>query len=339
MAAKKYPGPLGCDANQPIIDGGTNCLNESSQPGPVQQGFIGSSISAAPVSPLEDTWNRVTDWFGEANEAVGMGVWWLIGSPAMMGKPNGDLEFGPEDKATEYMRSTPAYQEAVTIYQDWLNSGQPFGKFEINGTDCEYIPSKDYFYVKGRTGKEKDGGWNTEPLRYPLWGYTGNFAIRFTECDFPSKGYVKVEIENYTSLPSYLHGITDNNSVLESLYTKKSGWPIFSRSRQVYRFITYIPRNPAPPRGEGGSADITHKVVAGDSLSALAKAYYNDMDLWPIIFDRNRGTIGTNAERIKVGLSLLIPAKDKLTPEQIKQAKQTARLLSRHGMIKVAPLP
>ena len=175
-------------------------------------------------------------------------------------------------------------------------------------------------------------------------GFTGAFSIRFTETGFPSEGYVNVEIENYTSLASYLHGLDDHNAFQDRIYIKRPGVPFLSRSRQVYRFRTYIPRNPTAPQEKSGGADATHggdathKVVAGDSLSALAKAYYNDSDLWPIIFDRNRDAIGSNADRIKVGQSLLIPAKQKLTPEQIKQAKQTARLRSRLGVIKVAPL-
>jgi hypothetical protein len=331
MAGKKYRGSLGCDTNQPAIDAGTNCLAESSPPG-----IVGPVISAAPVSPLEANWNRIKDWFSEAAEAGQMLTWWVIGSPSL-GLPNGDLEFGPGDKATEHMRNTAAYQEAVIIYQEWLNSGQPAGELTINGTECQFVPGKGYFYVKGRTGRGQDGGWNTEPLVHPIWGFTGNFSIRFTESGFPSEGYVNVEIENYTSLPSYFHGIDNHNPLLDRLYTKRSGVPILSRSRQVYRFNTYIARNSAPAQGAGADA-VTHKVVSGDSLSALAKAYYNDMDLWPVIFDRNQDTIGSNADRIKAGQSLLIPAKQKLTPDQIKRARQTARLRAHLGAIKVAPL-
>jgi LysM repeat protein len=328
MAGWNYQGPLGCDTNLPNVDAGTSCRSESNPPV-----SVGAEIRAAPVSPLEAKWNRAKDWFSELGEAGQMLTWWMIGSPAL-GLPNGDLEFGPGDKETEHIRNTAAYQEAVEIYQDWLNNGQPLGKFSIKGTDCEFVPSKGYFFVAGRTGAGRGprGHW-TEPLEHPVWGFTGNFSIRFTESGFPSEGYVNVEIENYTSLPSYLHGIDDHNAFLDSLYTKTSGVPMLSRSRQVYRFNTYIARNSTATKGKGGGVDATHKVVAGDSLSALAKAYYNDMDLWPIIFDRNRDTIGPNADRIEVGQSLLIPAKQNLTPEQIKQAKQTARLWPRRGAV------
>src|SRR5919108_5482789 len=195
-------GSLGCNTNQPTIDAGTNCLTDSPRPG-----FTGPEIRAVSVSPVQARWERVKDWLSELDDALGMLAWWVIGSPAA-GRRNGDLEFGPGDKATEHMRNTAAFQEAVEIYQDWLNHGQPLGKYTIRGTDCEYVPSVGYFFVTGRTGAGRGprGHWS-EPLEHPLWGYTGVFSIRFTETGFPKVGYVSVEIENYTSLPSYLHGI------------------------------------------------------------------------------------------------------------------------------------
>ena len=85
------------------------------------------------------------------------------------------------------------------------------------------------------------------------------------------------------------------------------------------------------------SAEVTYKVVPGDSLSSIAKAQYGDVDLWPIIYDRNQQTIGFNSDKIEVGQSLLLPLKGKLTGEQIKRAKQTARL-RRSGTIPAPPL-
>jgi LysM repeat protein len=301
---------------------------------------VGAEIRAVPVSPLKSKWNAVSEWAGEFGSAFNMGVWWLIGSPSL-GMGDGGWEFGPGDKETEYIRNTAAYQEAVEIYKEWRNNGRPSGKFEIKGTPCEFVPAKGYFYVKGRTGAGRGprGHW-TEPLQHPLWGFTGDFAIRFTEWGYPTENYVAVEIENYTSLPSYMHGLGFDFS--ESWYTKRSGIPILSRSRQLYRFVAYIPPNSPAIQEKADVSDLaTHNVVAGDSLSGLARAYYGDMDLWPIIFDRNRNIIGPNPDRIKVGQSLVIPAKRKLTPEQTRHAKATARLW-RHGMgsraIEIEPL-
>jgi len=262
-----------------------------------------------------------------------------------MGAPHGgDLVYGPGDSATEHIRNTAAYQEGVQIYKEWLNAGQPPGKFRNSlGTESEYVSNKGYFFVKGRAAAGSDAGARADAsqvLKHPVWAFTGQFAIRFTDTGYPKEGYVSVEIENYTSLPSYLHGIGSESlkvPFLEKLYTKRSGIPLVSRNRQVYRFLAYIARDPKPTKTGNESGEATYKVVPGDSLSAIAKARYGDAELWPVIYDRNRQTIGSNPDTISVGQSLLLPAKDKLTAEQIKQAKQTARL-PRPGVIPAPPL-
>lgn len=328
-------GPIGSNINQPTIDRNTNSLSENRPARSV--GSDSPTISAVPISPIEAQWNRTRDWFTEMNDALGMFAWWALGSPSMGAPHGGDLVYGPGDSATEAIKNTPAYEEAVQIYKEWLNAGQPPGKFTNSlGTDSEYVSSKGYFYVKGRAAAGSDAGARGDAmqvLKHPVWAYTGQFAIRFTETGYPKVGYVTVEIENFTSIPSYFHGVGSEElkvGVLEKLFTKRSGVPFASRSRQVYRFVAYIPRDPKPTTPADQAGEVTYKVAPGDSLSAIAKAQYGDMDLWPIIYERNQEAIGPNPDKIAVGLSLQLPAKDKLTPEQIKQAKQNARLRRSH---------
>ena len=51
-----------------------------------------------------------------------------------------------------------------------------------------------------------------------------------------------------------------------------------------------------------------YTVVAGDSLSRIAKHEYGDASLWPRIFEANRDVI-TNPDLIHPGQSLAIPPK------------------------------
>ena len=316
-------GPIGTGINKPTVDKETSSRSEN-RPARTVDG--GPTVSAVPVSKIESYWNSTRDWFSEVDDAAGMFVWWVVGSPAMGAPHGGDLEYGPKDSATEHIKNTAAYLEAVQVYKEWLDAGQPRGQFKNSlDTPSEYVSDKGYFYVKGRAAAGSDGGprgdWK-QIFKHPVWGYTGQFSIRFTENPYPKEGYVNVEIENFTSLPSYFHGIGSESlkvGFLEKLYTKRSGIPIASTSRQVYRFTAYIPRDSRP------DGETSHTVVFGESLSAIAKAVYGDMDLWPIIYERNRATVGDNPDKISVGQTLLIPAKDKLTPEEIKQAKETAR--------------
>ena len=68
-----------------------------------------------------------------------------------------------------------------------------------------------------------------------------------------------------------------------------------------------------------------HQVVAGDWLSKIAIAFYGDVDLWPIIYDANMRTIGSDPDRIEPGQVLLIPERTFLTGGQVAHARQRAR--------------
>lgn len=70
------------------------------------------------------------------------------------------------------------------------------------------------------------------------------------------------------------------------------------------------PRAPAPvpdlgPAGTSGE-DHTYTVVAGDSLSKIAKRYYGDANQWPRIHEANRDQI-SNPDLIHPGQRLKIP--------------------------------
>jgi nucleoid-associated protein YgaU len=50
-----------------------------------------------------------------------------------------------------------------------------------------------------------------------------------------------------------------------------------------------------------------HKVVAGDTLSAIAKKYYDDAGKYLKIYEANKELIGDNPDMIKPGQELIIP--------------------------------
>lgn len=61
-----------------------------------------------------------------------------------------------------------------------------------------------------------------------------------------------------------------------------------------------------PPVDPAYDATQWYEVVAGDTLSKIAKKYYGDPDLYPTIFDANRDQL-TDPNKIKVGQKLRIP--------------------------------
>ena len=60
-----------------------------------------------------------------------------------------------------------------------------------------------------------------------------------------------------------------------------------------------------PTAGTSGQTE-TYTVVAGDSLSKIAKRYYGDASQWPRIHEANRDQI-TNPDLIHPGQRLKIP--------------------------------
>lgn len=63
----------------------------------------------------------------------------------------------------------------------------------------------------------------------------------------------------------------------------------------------------APPPAAATGAGQTYTVVAGDSLSKIAKRFYGDAMKWNVIFEANRDQI-KDADLIYPGQTLKIPA-------------------------------
>ena len=245
MADYKIPGPAGSDTNQVKVDQGTNAVTETPR-----QGVVGMEWRAAPTS--DSTFDKVLNgfsalgsWTLELKDAVDLGMWWLIGSPT------GDWEFGPEDRQTVAMQNTRAFKEAIEAYQAWHAQGRPFGNFHYGDIPCEWVQSKDAFYVKGRTSGYTTGSTWQETVANPLWAFTGTFSILIREADGFAPGTVYVELDNYASLPSFFHGWDSANAFIDKWgYTKTHGIPMFSRSGQHYRFmmrVSLVPSTQSTP--------------------------------------------------------------------------------------------
>jgi uncharacterized protein YidB (DUF937 family) len=63
----------------------------------------------------------------------------------------------------------------------------------------------------------------------------------------------------------------------------------------------------APAPAAAKPAEETYVVVAGDSLSKIARRFYGEANLWRRIYDANRATIGDNPDLIRPGQKLRIP--------------------------------
>lgn len=62
------------------------------------------------------------------------------------------------------------------------------------------------------------------------------------------------------------------------------------------------------------STNQTYTVQPGDTLALIAQKFYGDGNLWQLIYDANRNTIGADYNQIQAGMVLVIPAKDNPNP-------------------------
>jgi hypothetical protein len=86
--------------------------------------------------------------------------------------------------------------------------------------------------------------------------------------------------------------------------------------------------SPPPPPFLSGIT--TYKVKTGDSLSKIAKEWYQDMFLWPLIYDANHGANQSatgldDPNHIRPDQELIIPPLKGFTPAQLEEARHRGR--------------
>jgi nucleoid-associated protein YgaU len=72
-------------------------------------------------------------------------------------------------------------------------------------------------------------------------------------------------------------------------------------------------------------AGVNHTVAKGESLSLIAVKYWQDMTLWPLIYDANQKTIGTDYNLITPGQTLVIPDIKSFTQAELDAARARHR--------------
>ena len=85
------------------------------------------------------------------------------------------------------------------------------------------------------------------------------------------------------------------------------------------------PAPPAAPAAPGRPDDYLpdwEVKAAGEMLSKVSLARYGTYHLWPLIWDENRAAIGSNPNKVPVGLRLKIRKKERYSTAQIDDAKK-----------------
>ena len=64
-----------------------------------------------------------------------------------------------------------------------------------------------------------------------------------------------------------------------------------------------------PTANASAVAGESYTVQSGDTLATIAQQYYSDPTQWQRIYDANKDTIGSDPDKLAVGMKLTIPPK------------------------------
>jgi LysM repeat protein len=75
----------------------------------------------------------------------------------------------------------------------------------------------------------------------------------------------------------------------------------------------------------GGKGSKQYIVASGDSLSLISGKFYQDVLLWPVLYDTNKSTVGPDPNLIKPGMKLTVPDISGMSSSQISQTRERGR--------------
>lgn len=76
------------------------------------------------------------------------------------------------------------------------------------------------------------------------------------------------------------------------------------------------------PVARTGMAGASLVVAHGDTLSGLASKHYGAIEYWPLLWDANRNVVGTNPNRLSLGMKLIVPPLASFTQAQRDDARR-----------------
>jgi nucleoid-associated protein YgaU len=166
----------------------------------------------------------------------------------------------------------------------------------------------------------------------PLWGNCGwvvpnesaQFYLKMTHWGAGGvplhqglpPGVKPTDLVTETKWPSDQQRLT-NVTWQEDLSASSMLWAIMNAHIMAI-YLKCKQRCTAPPAGKN------HTVIKGESLSLIAGKYWNDVLLWPLIFDANP-QIGTNYNLIIPGKTLVIPDIKSFTSAELDAARARGR--------------
>ncbi len=106
----------------------------------------------------------------------------------------------------------------------------------------------------------------------------------------------------------------------------------YPKLKKICDSLVQAPSTVSPPvtgRPVGGAIPISngqkYTVVSGDSLSLISGRYWNDVLLWPILYDANKPVVGPDPNKIHPGQKLTVPSIAGYSQSQLNEARARGR--------------
>ncbi len=128
-----------------------------------------------------------------------------------------------------------------------------------------------------------------------------NTPIRYSKYSVRPGDTLVYIAEDWFGDPEKWDLIVDANPDLRNPNRLKVGQLLKLPPRNTVRTIT------TPAQSNGGGS---YTVKSGDSLSTISWNVYGEGSAWKRIYDANRSAIGSNPDRLKVGMKLTIPKRE-----------------------------
>lgn len=171
----------------------------------------------------------------------------------------------------------------------------------------------------------------------------------YTKCEVSTVFGTHASIGGQTWLPDPTQGEDERSYIYENTYYEPATAVTFGRDAQARleawnwmaprlsiscnRLLDASTKNQGigklPPIGTGNGNGTPngkqYTVVSGDSLSLISGRMWQDVLLWPILYDANRTVVGPDPNRIVPGQKLTVPSIAGMSQSQLSAARTRGR--------------
>lgn len=256
------------------------------------------------------------DFLSKAREAELANQVWIMAQKQATEKYNDDIHRAMAENLSWVNQNMIRARDWITYYRELDGDGGIRSvNSQLNNTNytAEEIGNVEHFYVAAMM-------YSLGGPTNPLWALVTVDACLIWELAVGPARALYTGIEKGLTMGQLW------NRVVRSLnHNSNQFWEIdtagisFGMRHAISSIVVkdIIQQTQEPPVEIISGKKEVYTVVSGDWLSKISLKYYKDALLWPILYDVNKETIGSNPNRIAPGMKLIIPEITGLTKNEL----------------------